>query len=332
MPALIEHSSFSGAFTPEGIKITLAANLPVLAILSTQLRETAQQVEQAVVAVCENFGAIAARTQAGVARTTRFLGNQGSSTDERADIGALIEASRQTLMTLLDRLGRATDKSACAIEKLRAVELARKRIVKAIAGLNDIAVGNKILAVNARIQAAGLGAQGAGMTGVSTEISAHARETAAIATLVDAISEDLSVALGSAMLDLEETASADRISMETSRRDVEHTMSQFRMALDSTSEFIGAMVTEGETLSAEIFGAVRSLQFQDRTNQRIAHVTEEIDRMHHDLSACLDASDRENFDGTLVADHARRYTTAEERAAAGAREETLATAGDVELF
>ena len=79
-----------------------------------------------MVEVCENFEAIAARTQASVTRTTHFLGNQGSGKDERVDMEALIETSRQTLETLLDRLGQASDKSATAVEKLQAVELARE--------------------------------------------------------------------------------------------------------------------------------------------------------------------------------------------------------------
>ena len=334
MPPVVEYasSSASGASSPEGLRNALAANLPILPVLSAQLRQTAAQVERAVVEVCENFGAIATRTQASVTRTTRFLGNQGSGPGERVDIETLIGASRQTVETLLDRLGHASDKSACAIEKLREVELARARIVNAIAGLGRIAAGNKILAVNARIQAAVLGPRGVGITALSNEISEHARETTGIAKLIVTISDELSVVLGSAMLDLEETASADRISMQTSRQDVERTMSQFRTTLDSTHEFIGSMVTEGETLSADIFGAVRSLQFQDRTNQRISHVTEEIDRMHDNLSACLGATAEESADSTLMADLARRYTMAEERTAAGAGKETLATAGDVELF
>jgi hypothetical protein len=324
--------STSGSRTPQGLRDALAANLPILPVLSAQLRETAAQVEQAVVEVCGNFETIAARTQASVTRTTSFLGNQGSGQDKRVDIETLVENSRETVETLLDRLGRASDKSASAIDKLREVERARARIVNAVAGLARIAAGNTILAVNARIQAASLGRAGAGIAALSNEISAHAQEAGGIAKLVVAISNELSIVVGSAMADLEETASADRISLQTSREDAGRTMSQFRTALDSTREFIGAMVTEGETLSADIFGAVRSLQFQDRTNQRISHVTEEIDRMHDNLSAHLGESPGAGVNGALVADHIRRYTMAEERAAAGAGEDTLATAEDVELF
>jgi methyl-accepting chemotaxis protein len=324
-------SDTSCGSSPEDLRGALAANLPILPVLSAQLRQTAAQVEQAVVEVCNNFEAIAARTQANVTRTTCFLGNQGSRSGERVDIEALIEASRQTLETLLNRLGRASDKSASAIEKLRAVELARERIVNAIAGLTRITMGNRILAVNARIQAAGLGHAGAGIAALSNEISAHAREANEIAELVVTTSDLLSVALGSAMLDLEETASADRVSIQISHEDVERTMTQFRATLDSTREFMGAMASEGETLSSDIFGAVRGLQFQDRTSQRISHVTEEIDRMHDNLSACLSASPGGKADGAL-ADLARRYTMAEERTAAGDCQEMAAAAGDVELF
>jgi methyl-accepting chemotaxis protein len=317
---------------PNDLRNALTANLPILPVLSAQLRQTAAQVEEAVVEVCENFAGIAARTQASVTRTTTFLGNQASGPGERVDIETLIEASRRTLETLLNRLGRASEKSACAIEKLGAVELSRARIVKAIAGLANIATGNKILAVNARIQAAGLGTRGAGIAALANEISAHARETAGIAQLVVAISDELSVALGSAMLDVEETASADQVSLQSSRQDVERTISQFRTTLESTRQFIGAMVIEGETLSSDIFGAVRSLQFQDRTNQRISHVIDEIDRMHGHLSACLGDSPGAGVDGTELADLTRHYTMAEERAAAGTGNETSAMPGDVEFF
>jgi len=233
---------------------------------------------------------------------------------------------------LLDRLVRASDQSACAIDKLREVDLARARIVKAIEGLADIAAGNKILAVNARVQAASLGATGAGIGAVANEISAHSKQSTEIAKSIVTISNELTTVLGSAVRDLEEMAGADRRSMETSREEVKRTMRQFRTTLDSTREFIGVMVAEGEALTSEIYGAVRGLQFQDRTNQRISHVTDEMDRIHGSLSDCLGSAGDAGEAGSLVADLARHYTMAEERQLAGADEEVTDMAGEAELF
>ena len=88
------------------------------------------------------LGVFATRTQASVTRTTRFLGSRATGPGERVDIETLIGASRQTVELLLDRLGHASDKSACAIEKLREVELARARSrLICIAGLGPVAAG-----------------------------------------------------------------------------------------------------------------------------------------------------------------------------------------------
>ena len=97
------------------------------------------------------------------------------------------------------------------------------------------------------------------MTALSNEIAAHARETTQIAQLVVTISNDLSLVLGSVMVDLEETASSDRTSIQTSREDVERTMDQFRISLDSARKFIGAMATEGRnSLRGYLWGGPQS--------------------------------------------------------------------------
>ena len=318
----------------KALQVAVAAHLPILPVLSAQLSETAAQIEQAVVEVCGNFQNIAVRTQASVSRTARFLGNQADGSGAHVDVETLIQASQGTLKSLLDRLVQASDQSMHAIDKLREVDLARGRIVKAVTAISRLAQDNRALAVNARIQAAHLGRSGSAIGVIADEVSSHARESAAVSQLMISISDELSSVLGSAMHDLEEMASIDRLSLETSRDEVERTMRDFRTTLDSMRAFIGEMVAESENLSSEIFGAVRGLQFQDRTNQRISHVTDEMHRMHAELSACVGPLPDVSVDPrVLMKDLTKRYTMSEERKVFGGVEESPTVLGDdVELF
>jgi hypothetical protein len=87
------------------------------------------------------------------------------------------------------------------------------------------------------------------------------------------------------------------------------------------------MTADGTLLASDIGNAVRGLQFQDRTNQRIAHVVEDLEtlqqRLRHggNVASSSPAAD-EGFSA---------YTMREEREVAGLNGEE-APGGDVELF
>ena len=50
------------------LKEQIATSLPVLDAMGSQLRQTASQIETAVVSVCNRFQSVVKRTRAGVAR------------------------------------------------------------------------------------------------------------------------------------------------------------------------------------------------------------------------------------------------------------------------
>jgi hypothetical protein len=85
---------------------------------------------------------------------------------------------------------------------------------------------------------------------------------------------------------------------------------------------------EGALLANDIGAAVRGLQFQDRTSQRIAHVVEDLETMQKKLttrfgeSGAVEVASDEGFSS---------YTMHEERNVAGIHGVESAQ-GDVELF
>src|ERR1700759_1339504 len=102
------------SFRPAGGRIR--DPLALLPIIRAQLRETSKQVEDAVVAVCGNFTAIAARARQAVAQSTELL--EGQPSGESATVASSIETSRRTIGSLLERMERATKLSSMAVNSM----------------------------------------------------------------------------------------------------------------------------------------------------------------------------------------------------------------------
>ncbi len=146
--------------TAMGLEDVLAERAPVLPVLCTQLRETAQQMDQSVQGICANFVGIARRSKDGVARTARFLGaGESGNAGNANNLAGLLEGSKRTLRALLERAAKTSEQSTLAVKRLDSVTTCSKQINTALASLNDMAIGNKLVAINARIEAARLGAQ-----------------------------------------------------------------------------------------------------------------------------------------------------------------------------
>jgi flagellar motility protein MotE (MotC chaperone) len=120
----------------------------------------------------------------------------------------------------------------------------------------------------------------------------------------------------------------DRKRVEQCRSEADESLKNLQSAHDEMKTMLTGMTEEGSSLSQEIGSAVRGLQFQDRTSQRIAHVVEDLETLQTKLSAKF--KDGTNA-GNLIETGFSDYTMHEERVVAGIGE-AEAGAGDVELF
>jgi methyl-accepting chemotaxis protein len=321
------------------LKETVAYTLPVLSVMGTQLKETAKQVETAVGEICGKFQGMANRARAGVSGASELLSggvlsdgilaggveSRGGSTSVESLIG---EASR-TIEALLLHTEDSAAVSTSAIERIQRVQEATDRIDKSLTQLDDITVGNRLLAVNARIQAVYAGDRAAGFGGVANEISVQAKRSAEIVELIRSVSRELRKIASSALSDLQSMVVEDQKAYQRSKLEVDRVLEDFRLMHNSTREFIARMQEESQGVAKEIAGAVHSLQFQDRINQRISHVVEELDRIKSELSVhCRDV----DLDSRPILNHlSSTYTMQEERNVLGSAAQETA-AGDVELF
>ncbi len=312
----------------QDLKVHIAHTLPVLGVIGTQLKETASQIEAAVFEVCGKFQGMADRTRAGITGAADLLSG-GVDIKASSSVDSLIAEASRTIETLLHHTQDSAAVSNSAIERIKIVRQATDHITKSLIQLDDITIGNRLLAVNARIQAVCAGDKAAGFGGVANEIAVQAKRSAEIVELIRSVSGELRSIADSALTDLQSMVVEDQKAYRKSKIEVDRVLEDFRLMHNSTREFIGKMQEESRGVTKEIAGAVRTLQFQDRINQRISHAVGELDRIKLDLSTyCTDVE----LDAAPILLHlSSSYTMQEERNVLGGAQQDSA-AGDVELF
>jgi methyl-accepting chemotaxis protein len=304
----------------------LARYVPKFQQMSRQLRQTSGQIESSVVAVCSNFQAIAERARSTVSRTTGFLQSDGS-TDSALSFEDLIEQCSKGLVKILKTTEEAGEISQRAIERVQKIDAASEEINSSIAKLERIAQENKMLAMNARIEAAHAGAAGAGFAVVAVEVVSQTERAKAVTAALTSLVRDLRGLAGSTVKDLKQMMLEESKRMEQCRADVSQSLAEMQSAYSGIKSVLAGMTDESVLLANDIGAAVRQLQFQDRTGQQIAHVVEDLETLHARLTARFGEAAFER----LEMDGFSHLTMYEERVIAGSAEQE-SLAGDVELF
>jgi len=311
------------------IRGEVARHLPLIQLLSTQVKGTAEQIEKAVVGVCSSFQHISEQARDGVSRATSFLSNRERGNAGVVSIEDLIGQSQATFDGLLDTLKMSAEISNQAIRRMQEIDRHAAKISDALKLLGEIANGNHILALNARIEAARAGEFGKGFEVVATEVVAQAGRSHTVITDVSRTIEELRKSAASALADLSSMSEQGIASAETERKQVEETLLAFNNVDREMRTMLEQASSDNGRLSEEIGKAVHEMQFQDRVNQRLDHVREALDDSYARLSTVC--GEIGACDPVYMENLMSRYTMHEERSAAS-KTETEATGGDIELF
>lgn len=323
---------------PLGVEV--AAHLPLLPGLATQLSETSTQIESAVGDICASFQSMVARAQSSVAQAEAIAG--GSSDQGTQLLGTLADA-RTAFDLLLARLASASQRARSGAERVRALEQVAARVESSIGQVDAIAMSVRLLAINAKIEAARDGDRNAGFCVVATEMEHCAGQSTTIAEDVRGMARELSEALRSLADSLRLEADAAAADMAASRAEIENALKAVELAHESIRRQLTNAGDLSRDFAREISSAVVALQFQDRVSQRMAHVIDALRQTHAALSrACpsLGGSRRHRAEkrrADIERQFAGMHTMAEERVVTSrnvtARPLAAAPAtGEVELF
>ena len=306
----------------------LAQYLPHLSRMSAQLKQTSTQIESSVVGVCDSFQGIAERARSTVSRTSGFLSSKGNTTSSKQSFESLIQRCADTLVKILNTTEEAGEVSRRAIDRIDQMDQASQMVGAALVKLEQIAHENKMLAMNARIEAAHAGIHGAGFAVVAVEVVSQTERAQEVTAQVSGLIANLRALAGSTLEDLKRTNEQDSLRVEKSRREVDDSLRDMQDTHGEMEQMLTAMTEEGALLANDIGAAVRGLQFQDRISQQIAHVVGDLDTLQTKLAARF----ADMPAGSIASDEGfSAYTMREEREIAGIGG-TESAAGDVDLF
>jgi methyl-accepting chemotaxis protein len=201
-------------------------------------------------------------------------------------------------------------------------------ISAALEKLERIAHENKMLAMNARIEAAHAGVLGAGFAVVAVEVVAQTERAQEVTNQVSDLIANLRSLAATTAQDLQRMNEQDSLRLNQCKSEVEESLRDMESAHGEMETMLAGMTEEGALLANDIGSAVRGLQFQDRTSQQLAHVVEDLDTLQAKLTTRFgdvtgeQAASHDGFSG---------FTMKEEREVAGMDDEESG-AGDVELF
>jgi methyl-accepting chemotaxis protein len=318
-----------GAAQNEGaVEAELARHLPHIRRMSKQLQSTSQQIEDSVVEVCKSFHGIAERANSTTDRTRNFMNSEGKGSSRRKSFAGLISDCGDTLVKILHTTEQAGEVSRSAIDRIQEMDRASEKISAALEKLDRIAHENKMLAMNARIEAAHAGALGAGFSVVAVEVVAQTERAQQVTTQVSDLIVSLRALAETTVQDLQRINERDSVRLDQCKNEVEDSLRNMQAAHGEMETMLASMTEEGVLLANDISSAVRGLQFQDRTSQQMAHIVEDLDTLQAKLVSRFgdvtteQAASDQGFSG---------FTMKEERELAGWNEEE-AGAGDVELF
>jgi methyl-accepting chemotaxis protein len=306
----------------------LARFVPHLDLMSRQLRQASQQIECSVVDVCNSFEGIAARARSTVARSSGFLSGDGMGPSTRQSFEGLIDNCAETLVKILKAIDEAGHVSRRAIERIQQMEKTSKMIDAELDKLERIARENKMLAMNARIEAAHAGVLGAGFAVVAVEVVSQTERAQEVTGQVSDLIANLRGLAESTVKDLQRMNEQDHKRVEQCKEEVDRSLRDMQSTHVEMKKMLTGMNEESALLASDIGSAVRGLQFQDRTSQQIAHVIEDLDTLHVRLAGCLEGGTLDGAPGLMGLS---AYTMHEERQVAnicGAE----SPAGDIELF
>ena len=269
----------------EELREQVAAHLPLLPVVSAQLRDANRQVEQAVAKVGANFGRMAERAREGANEASRILGGvpESSGGSPVMGIDGLLSSSRATLEDLLSRIVRDGEVCHKLAGRMDSLERHMGHIVKALADVDRISFGNTILALNAKIEAAHMGERGQGFELVAQELWIQSQRSNQITEGIRATIAGLAGDAKSAMAEVGDMACADRDRIRTLERQVQDALGRLERAHQDMQESVAEGSERNEALAFPASSAgpavLVALQFQDRVSQQIGHIVEALESM-----------------------------------------------------
>jgi len=289
-------------------------------VMHGQIGDSLLESEREVMSAIEQIGSLitnSAQQRKSIAVSVK------SGKDLTEDTRARVENNRKTVARIEGQLNEQTSEVRSNLARIQGLATEISALTPLIKGIAAIAHQTKMLALNARIEAARAGDAGRGFAVVANEVkdlaSLSDKAAADISNMIDSVCIKVDVEMTNAQnaLDKHESNGAmSRLISEIGEMQ-KHFSNSSELLLDVIAG-VDANYSENVTRLSEALGHI---QFQDVMRQRMGHVQEALVEMRGHLALLGEKTDSPCWDGQLdstfkdlLASHLGRYRMASQTA------------------
>lgn len=217
-------------------------------------------------------GVIDALDQAGLRRGAGSANTSSDSAGLLAQCGAELDPLTQVLKHIIESKASLLDGV-----KLLASSTSELRVMADEVG--KIAWQTNLLALNAAIEAARAGQHGRGFAVVAAEVRALSTRSADSAKQILTGIDRVLCGVQSTLQSAEQVSVQDRSSVQSSEQCIGHVMGKIHGAVETLHNESEVLRARGSEIQGDITSMLVSFQFQDRVNQVLGVVAEDIKRL-----------------------------------------------------
>ncbi len=302
---LKEHTDRDAAWEQLGHSI-----IPLVAVLSAQMKSVIHQTEQAATDLGRRFSTIASRASLQANESMHLFG------DGEMNLDNVLKTTDTMLEGFVSDVMKSSEMALNIATIMDEVERSTKAITGMIGEIEFIADQTRLLALNAAIEAARAGEHGRGFAVVADEVTKLANRSGQAASSINAMVKDVQRSTTQAMQTVESLASVD-LSKTLS---IKHRLDQMTRGLADRNKTLHSAVmnskSHSDELAKDVGQIIMSLQFQDITRQKLEHVIEPLVEVRDIMDALIQRQPHEEIAAKMdiLSNLDRSYTMEEERA------------------
>ena len=275
-----------------------------------RLIETAREhLENAVVNLTRDFAGIVDRLNGAIAASYRTAGlDAGHSQD---GLHQMVESSQHRLRTVSELLASTLAEKDRMLQESQRLSQFTTELQKMASDVASIADQTNLLALNAAIEAARAGDAGRGFAVVADEVRTLSTRSGEIGKNISQKIQLVNNSIRDSSSLIEAAAERDTRARVECDAQLEGVLADFQRAMAGLGESADLLRTENDHIGHSVSAALQQLQFQDRINQILSHVSDSLGNLADQVSR----GGLPDFDAIarLLDRLERSYTMAEER-------------------
>ena len=297
----------------------------VLPLWGRHLELARGQVGEAIVGLSNGFAGLSQRLLADAQHGNRLQSGQAIDTIQRAEQG---------LNQIIAALQQTQTYRASLVEEIGRIASYTQELSHMAGQVGRIAEQTNLLALNAAIEAARAGEHGRSFAVVAGEVRKLSNESGQAGQHIRATIDTVTEAIAKAQYASASHAERERNLVQESQALAERIVGDFNSTAAMLQSSLAEMLQERSLLEGDINQMIVHLQFQDRVDQIVGHVVDDMQRLEQsnaqlqDAGAALPPVEQwlERLSGT--------YTTLEQRALheGGSSSPSVSSASSVTFF